>query len=134
MEGDRDKNLSPFFFEKNAFKWLNAALDCGISEAAYWDMTIAELCRAVESRNRVRKEEEREKAMFDYILANAIGQSVARIYSSSCKMPRIYELYPSLFDEEQEQQTIDELSSMRFRQFVEAHNKKYIGGAAKNGK
>ena len=38
------------------------------------------------------------KAQFDYILADTIGHSISRIYDG--KMPPIYEVYPSLFNEE----------------------------------
>lgn len=97
-------------------------------------MTIAEVVRAVESYNRCYKAKQKEKAAFDYILAEAIGSSVARIYSSAAKMPQLYELYPSLFVsaeiEEQQQAKKDELSVLRFKQFAQAHNNK-IKGAAK---
>ena len=108
-------------------------MDCGISEFTYWDMTLAEAIRAVESRKRVLKAEAQEKASFDYILADLIGRSVSRIHSAANKMPPLYAVYPSLFDaeilEEQQQQKKDELSAMRFKQFVAAFNKKEV----KNG-
>lgn len=126
----------PFLFEKHAFKWLETALDCGISEAAYWDMSIAELMRAIESYNRRYRVAERQQAAFDYILADAIGKSVGRIYSSSATMPQLYELYPSLFNGEeiqaQEQAKRDELSVLRFKQFAQAHNDKLKGAAIKD--
>ena len=121
----------PFLFEKYAYEWLITALDCGISEADYWNMTLAEAIRAIESYNRRYKAAERQQAAFDYILADAIGKSVSRIYSSSATMPKLYELYPSLFASEeiqaQEQAKRDELSALRFKQFAQAHNKKYEG-------
>jgi len=119
--------ISPFLFEEYAYKWLETALDCGITENAYWDMTLAEAIRAVESRKRVMKAEAQQKASFDYILADLVGRSISRIHSSSNKMPPLYAVYPSLFDaeilEEQQQQKKDELSAMRFRQFAKAYNK-----------
>lgn len=117
-------------FEKYAFKWLETALDYGISENIYWDMTLAEAIRAVESRKRVLKAEAQQKASFDYILADLIGRSVSRIHSAANKMPQLYEVYPSLFDaeimEEQQQQKRDELSAMRFKQFAAAFNNKGV--------
>lgn len=99
-------------------------------------MTIAELMRAIDSYNRRYRTAERQQAAFDYILADAIGKSVSRIYSSSAKMPKLYELYPALFasDEiqEQEQAKKDELSVLRFKQFAQAHNNRYKGAATKN--
>lgn len=126
----------PFLFEKYAYQWLETALDCGISESAYWNMTIAELMRAIESYNRRYRAAERQQAALDYILADAIGRSVSRIYSSSAKMPKLYELYPALFETEeikaQEQAKREELSVLRFKQFAQAHNNKLKGATVKD--
>lgn len=85
----------------------------------------------MESYKRQYKAKAREQAAMDYIQAEAIGKSVARIYSSSAKMPPIYDLYPSLFDsaevKAQEQARRDELSVLRFKQFAQAHNERYKG-------
>ena len=104
----------------------------GISEADFWSMTFAELHRALSSRQRVMRIEQQERATFDYILADLIGRSVGRIYSSSAKIPELATAYPALFDnveiEEKKQQKQDELSALRFKQFADSYNKKF-GGA-----
>lgn len=92
-------------------------------------MTLAELERLFDSKRRQQKREQQDKAYYDYRLADLIGRSVGRIYSSATKMPEIYEAYPGLFDEveiqeKREQQQI-ELSALRFRLFTDAHNKRY---------
>lgn len=110
-------------------QWLEAALDYGLKESEFWDMTIAELQRAVESKKRLLEREAKERATFDYLLADMIGRSVARIYNSSNKMPTIAEVYPALFDSEEleakRQEKIDELSVLRFKQFTQSYNKKF---------
>lgn len=115
-------------FKDYVFKWLEVALDAGISEWDFWDMTLAELERLINSKARVKKREEQEKASYDYILADLIGRSISRIYSSSAKMPELHEAYPSLFDsqeiQEKKQERKDELSALRFKQFAQAYNKK----------
>lgn len=92
-------------------------------------MTLAECTRAVESYNRVKKLQMREKAQNDYILADLIGRSVARIHSSSAKMPELNEAYPALFEseeiQEKKQQQLAELSALRFKQFAQSYNNKY---------
>ena len=94
-------------------------------------MTIAEIERAVESKKRVKKIQDQEKAAFDYALADMIGRSIARIYSSSAKMPELYEVYPSLFDseniQEQKQAQQAELYALRFKQFAQNYNNKNKG-------
>lgn len=91
-------------------------------------MTIGELERAIESKQRVEKTRAQEKATYDYILADLIGRSMARLYSSSARMPEISEAYPNLFStqeiEEKRQERVDELSALRFKLFAEAYNKK----------
>ena len=85
--------------------------------------------RVVESKKRVQKLEAQELASHNYILADLIGRSVARIYSSSAKMPHISEAYPSLFSneqvEEQLQEKRDELSILRFKQFTQSFNERF---------
>lgn len=119
----------PFYFENYAYKWLESALDYGITEDTYWDMTLAEAIRAIKSKKRVEKARVMEKASFDYIQAELIGRSIARLYSSSARMPQIQEVYPSLFDneeiEKQRQQKKMELSVLRFKTFAQTYNKKY---------
>lgn len=104
------------------------ALDSGISEMEFWDMTLAELERALRSKQRVEKRRQQEQASFHYILADLIGRSVARVYSSSNKMPEISEAYPTLFDsediQEKKQEERNKLSALRFKQFAQAYNKK----------
>ena len=105
----------------------------GITEYEYWEMTLAELTRAMRSKNRVKKQMAQEQASFDYILADLIGRSIGRIYSSSTKLPIISEVYPSLFDneeiEEQRAAKKAELSVLRFRQFADSFNKNLREGA-----
>lgn len=108
---------------------LLSALDYGITELDYWNMTVGEVNRAIESKIRIQKIRAQEKASYDYILADLIGRSIARNYSSSAKMPSINEAYPSLFESEEikqkKQERQDELSAIRFKQFAASYNKKY---------
>lgn len=91
-------------------------------------MTFAELDRFFESQMRIKKREAQERASFDYLLADLIGKSVARIYSSSNNMPDISEVYPTLFDskdiEEKKRAKLAEISALRFKQFANFHNSK----------
>ena len=84
--------------------------------------------RQIESKQRIRKLEAQEKAAHDYILADMVGRSIARLYNSSNKMPSIAEAYPTLFDkeeiEEKKQEQQAELFAIRLKQFAASHNKK----------
>lgn len=99
-------------------------------------MTLAELERALDSKRRTEKLRLQEKAVFYYKLADTIGYSVARLQSSSNKMPEITEVFPELFDaqeiEEKKAEKRAELSALRFKLFAEAHNKKINKEAAKD--
>ena len=128
MNGDA-KTASPFLFTDIVYRLLDNALDYGISEKDFWEMTIAELNRAVDSKKRMQRLEAQEIASHNYILADLIGRSVARIYSSSAKMPDISEAYPSLFDSEEHEEKLqekrDELSILRFKQFTQSFNERF---------
>ena len=96
-------------------------------------MTIAELMREIESKKRVNKFHEQQTAINNYILADLIGRSIARLYSSSNKLPTIDEVYPQLFNkeeiEEQQAEKRTELSIIRFKQFVSSYNHRKKGGS-----
>lgn len=89
-------------------------------------MTLAELGRYFKSRKRIQEAQERKQASFDYILADAIGRSMARLYNKSNKYPPIEEIYSSLFD-------ADEIRAERDRkrfvaglqQYANSHNKNF---------
>ena len=108
----------------------------GISEHDFWNMTLAEFDRAIESKRRVEKMRAQQQASLDYILADLIGRSIGRIYSSNTKLPELAEAYPSLFDtkeiEEHKQQKRNELSALRFKQFANFHNNKINKEVAHN--
>ena len=92
-------------------------------------MTLNEIRRAIESKQRVEYRRQQERASFDYILADLIGRSVARAFSSSNKMPDISAVYPALFNneeiQEKKQEEKNKLSALRFKQFAQAYNKKF---------
>lgn len=123
-------------FSDIVFRWLDIALDYGISEHDFWEMTIAELERAINSKKRVQKHEAQERASFDYILADLVGRSISRIYNSTNNIPSISEVYPTLFDskeyEEAKSVKQDELSALRFRQFAQSFNKRFKGVSNKD--
>lgn len=136
MDGDAASPQSPFLFSNSIYSWLDAALDMGIEEKDFWDMTFAEIERKLDSYRRVQKQKKQEKASFDYILAELIGRSVARVYHSNNTMPDIATAYPTLFNskevEEQKQNRKDELSALRFKQFAQSFNSKFKQEVAKD--
>jgi regulator of sigma D len=106
-------------------------LDAGIKEERFWNMTFAEIERELSSYARVEKFRAQEKASYDYILADLIGRSVARVYSANNTFPEIAEAYPTLFNtkdiEEQKAIKKAELSAIRFKHFAETYNKRFRG-------
>jgi hypothetical protein len=111
------------------YKWLETSLDYGIEEAKFWDMTIAEIERAVASKNRVRELEQKEKALFDYIHAELVGRSMARVFNSNNEYPAIEEAYPTIFENvaaiQEKQAKKAELSALRFKLFADKYNSKF---------
>lgn len=92
-------------------------------------MTFAEFNRAIDSHNRKLKLQEQKQASFDYVLADLIGRSIARIYNSSNTLPPLAKVYPSLFNGEEIEEKVaeqrDNLSVARFKQFAQAYNNAY---------
>lgn len=100
-------------------------------------MTIGELKRAVSSKIRVKKTEAREKASFDYTLAQIIGRACGMAFGTvKSEFPDISSVYPTLFDSEEikrkQQEKQAELSALRFKQFAESFNQKFNKEVANN--
>ncbi len=99
-------------------------------------MTLAELERAVDSKKRVLTQEQKQKATFDYVLADLIGRSVARIHSSTNTIPKISDIYPTLFNDEEVEENIqakkDEVSALRFKLFANSFNDRRKSEVAKD--
>ena len=99
-------------------------------------MTISEITRMAKSKQRTTITASKERAVFDYLLADLIGKSVSRIYSNSARMPELYEVYPSLFEQEKKkkkkQEQRDTLSALRFKQFAQSYNKRFKKEEAKS--
>lgn len=98
----------------------------GIVEQDFWNMTLAELNRYAESYKRVQKRKAQEKAFADYRLADLIGYSMARIYSSEAKYPEIYDVYPAIFDREAIEEAKQEAENKKtfewLKQFADSFN------------
>ena len=85
-------------------------------------MTIAEIIRYQEGAIwRIK-----QKAQFDYALANLIGISSARMMSSDVEYPPIEDAYPNLFDKPKEEDEPEDIvvqnSVNRFMEFALRHN------------
>ena len=91
-------------------------------------MTLAEVERYMLSYQRREEKRLKEKAMFDYKMADLIGFSVGRIWSKDLRYPEIFEIYPTIYpkDEviEQRERIRMENSIQRLKSFVNKHNKK----------
>jgi hypothetical protein len=109
--------------------WLQKALDWSISEDDFWEMTISELIRAVKAKQNILDRDRRDKAFFDYRLANLIGLSVARIYNKSNHLPSLEEAYPELYDEQERQEKEEnakmQRSILNFKNFAHAYNARF---------
>ena len=110
---------------------LDTALDYGITEKSFWDMTFIEVQRAVKSAAKVKKLEAQERAYYDYTLANLIARGVSKVLGGKEEYPAIEEAYSGLFDDvmEERKAKIEEqkmnLSAIRFRQFAQSHNDRF---------
>ena len=91
-------------------------------------MTVAEIQRYMEGGIYQMK----YRAQMDYMLANLIGISVARVVSKDATYPPIEKVYPTLFEapsqEEVQQKEEEKLvtnSTNRFLEFAMKHNKQF---------
>ena len=107
------------------YQHLQPAINLGLDEFKFWEMTVAEVSRWEEGAMWRLK----SKAQFDYVLADLIGISSARMMSDDVKYPSLEDAYPNLFeqtpDEIMEQKKEEEIATQnlnRFMEFAMKHN------------
>ena len=107
------------------YQHLQPAINLGLDEFKFWEMTVAEVSRWEEGAMWRLK----SKAQFDYVLADLIGISSARMMSDDVKYPSLENAYPNLFeqtpDEIMEQKKEEEIATQnlnRFMEFAMKHN------------
>lgn len=107
---------------------LQPAINLGLPEREFWEMTVAEIQRFMKGAEWQFK----TKAQFDYMLGNLIGISVARVISKDATYPPIEEVYPTLFEKpsqediqraEEEKKVTN--STNRFLEFAMKHNAQF---------
>lgn len=110
-----------------AMALLQPAINCGLSESDFWNMTKIEVERYLEGANWRMK----VQAQFYYSLADLIGVSCARIMSKDVEFPTIEQVYPNLYSEApgQEDEVIEDEKDMtasvnNFLAFAMRHNAK----------
>jgi hypothetical protein len=110
-----------------ALAMLQPAINMGLTELEFWEMTKAEIERYLEGALWRMK----AKAQFDYSLADLFGASVARLFDSSNEFPAIHQVYPYLFEEEaieeEKQEAATTNSINNFLAFAMKHNAKMKG-------
>ncbi len=91
-------------------------------------MTPGEVSRAIQSTNRLIKQQAKERASYDYIQATLIIKGVSICLGDKSAFPSLSEAYPGVFDEmvqaqeEEIQERKMELSALRFKQFAQSYN------------
>lgn len=114
------------------YDWLETAMNFGLSEAEFWDMTPAEYQRFIKAQNFMMNRRMQERALLDWKMADLLAHSLQRLQSSSASLPELHTFYSFLFDEEQTQEVLDsqqrqkdEVSEIRLKQFVESFNQRH---------
>ena len=126
--GDTEQSSEVITFESQMMELLEQCMSIGMREEDFYNSTIKQITRYVESYNKQQENQLQEKAFFDYQLANLIGMSVARLLSKDAKYPTFEKAYPFInkdakteVDEEWEM----EVQHNRLREWAEQINKKF---------
>ena len=105
-------------------------LDIGGKPLDFWDLTVLEIREMIESYNRVKIQERKEKIINSYILSQMITNHVSLLLSNDVQIAELWEYAPELFaeekqamEEERQRQTLL-LHKERMREFAERHNRK----------
>lgn len=105
-------------------------LDIGGKPLDFWDLTVLEIREMIESYNRVKTQERKEKIIDSYRLSQMISNHVSLLLSNEAKIVEFWEYAPELFVEEQQAVELERqkqallLHKERMREFAERHNRK----------
>ncbi|VQF35137.1 Uncharacterised protein [Streptococcus pneumoniae] len=105
-------------------------LDIGGKPLDFWDLTVLEIREMIESYNRVKTQERKEKIIDSYRLSQMISNHVSLLLSNDAKIVEFWEYAPELFVEEQQAVELERqrqaflLHKERMREFAERHNRK----------
>jgi hypothetical protein len=111
---------------------LQPAINVGLSELDFWNMTKAEVERYLEGAVWRHK----TQAQFDYTLASLIGNAIGCCIGGG-EFATLSDAYPSLFPKDEEEtpeeiakkEEIDTTNSVnRFLEFARKHNSKITKG------
>lgn len=98
-------------------------------------MSIGEVSRRVASYNRVKIDNMKEKASFDYLLANTIASLMGHVLGDKGEPPKIEDIYPTLFKEQKtEEEQVQETAKKDITKvlaFAAQFNKRFEGGQSK---
>ena len=115
-------------FESHMNELRDRCMSIGMREEDFYNSTLAQVTRYVESYNKQQEEQLQEKAYFDYQLANLIGMSVARLLSKDAKYPTFEKAYPFISNtqpKEVEEEWEMEVQHNKLREWAEQMNKKF---------
>lgn len=105
-------------------------LDIGGKPLDFWDLTVLEIREMIESYNRVKTQERKEKIIDSYRLSQMIANNVSMLISKDAKPLEVWDYAPELFQEEREQverarqEQEMRMHKERMRAFAESHNRK----------
>ena len=131
-EGDSESHSTtsdePITFESQMNELLIQCMSIGMREEDFYNSTIKQITRYVESYNKQQENQLQEKAYFDYQLANLIGLSVARLLSKDAKFPTFEKAYPFINKDAKAEVDEDwemEVQHNKIREWAEQINKKF---------
>ena len=97
---------------------------CGITLADFWNYSIDEIKIIITSYNQKQREEMKWQAQLNYSTAILIGRTTSAVLSNGkTKIPKIYELFPNLFEREKPPQQDWRIAKERLMNFANSHNK-----------
>ncbi len=79
------------------------ALDCGISAADFWNMSVADIFDEMESYERRRIREFKQDMGKLFVLAESTAEHIGKYLNSDNKARKPWDFFPALFQEEKKE-------------------------------
>ena len=127
-ENMSDTSNEPITFESHILDLLQQCMSIGMREEDFYNSTLSQITRYVESHCEHKQNELQERAYFDYILATLIKTAIGGVIDKKVKFPTLEKAYPFISkdnDKETDESWEMEKQHLKLLEWAEQMNKKF---------
>lgn len=114
-------------FENHVMDLLGQCMSIGMKENEFYELTLDQITRYVESYTKQQENKYQDQAFFDYQLANLIRIAIGGLIDKKVSFPALEKAYPFVkgtYEKEVDEQWEMEVQRIKLREWAEQMNQK----------